>query len=377
MSEDVKIQLHSDDEARAPELATFEELQTQQPPDFLVADRWHDVDVSKYYMDFTEAWQPPEYTLSYKGVKFAPLQGVCGISGQSGNGKTQLICQLIAALLSGQFGELKCELNGKRKVLYVDTEAEHANSLAAKNRICELAGRDPQKPQDDFAVVMLRECTDVEDRWRMVLKALYEQRPQVAFLDGALDLIDNFNDNEKCLQLIYKIMAAASYFHCCIWCVVHMNPSQTPTKMAGHLGSFLERKSSDIFSTTKQVNDKTGEICFLVKQLKARSRDVESWKFRVLPVSQWGRPEMISDTPTNEEIPIEDIEEWLRTGQTDIKWPAYESTIKSLFKTYGNIGSSDVLQQCVVRAKNRRFIVEQPPEERTKGQRYPKYYLSL
>ena len=66
-----------------PPLATVGELRAQQPPEFLKNDGWFDIDVSKFYMDFTEAWQPPEYTLSYKGVMFAPLQGICGISGQA------------------------------------------------------------------------------------------------------------------------------------------------------------------------------------------------------------------------------------------------------------------------------------------------------
>lgn len=360
-----------------PPLATVKELKAQQPPEFLKADGWFDIDVSKFYMDFTEAWQPPEYTLSYKGVMFAPLQGVCGISGQSGNGKTQLICQLIATILSGQFGELKCELSGRPKVLYCDTEQERANSVAAKNRILELAGRNQQQPQDDFVVIMLREVTSVEDRWRMVLKALYEQRPQVAFLDGGLDLIDNFNDNEKCMQFLYKLMAAASFYHCCIWVVVHMNPSQTPTKMIGHLGSFLERKASDIFSTTKQINDKTGEISFVVKQLKARSRDVESWKFRVLPVSQWGRPEMISDTPVDDEIPIENIEAWLRTDKGNIEQPATLEAYKDIFRQRGHVKASDTLQRCVERAKNKRLIIPQDKSEYAQGQKHPKYYLNL
>ena len=360
-----------------PPLATVEELKGQQPPEFLKADGWFDIDVSKFYMDFTEAWQPPEYTLSYKGVMFAPLQGVCGISGQSGNGKTQLICQLIATILSGQFGELKCELSGRPKVLYCDTEQERANSVAAKNRILELAGRNQQQPQDDFVVIMLREVTSVEDRWRMVLKALYEQRPQVAFLDGGLDLIDNFNDNEKCMQFLYKLMAAASFYHCCIWVVVHMNPSQTPTKMAGHLGSFLERKASDIFSTTKQINDKTGEISFVVKQLKARSRDVESWKFRVLPVSQWGRPEMISDTPVDDEIPIENIEAWLRADKGNIEQPATLEAYKDIFRQRGHVRASDALQRCVERARNKRLLIPQDKAEYEPGQKHPRYYLNL
>ena len=360
-----------------PTLPTVEQLQAQQQPEFLKSLAWFNVDVSSYYMDFAEAWQPPTFTLSYKGIKFAPLQGVCGLSGQSGNGKTMLICQLAATMLCGEFGELKCELSDRPKVLYIDTEMERGQSVATKNRICEMAGRDPQQPQNDFAVVMLREVTSVEERWRLALKAIYEQRPQVAFIDGALDLIDNFNDNQKCLQLIYEIMATATFYNCCLWCVIHQNPSQTPTKMAGHLGSFLERKSSDIFSTTKQVNEKTGEIIFSVKQLKARSRDVESWKFRVMPVSQWGRPEMICDSPADDEIPIESIEAWLMADKDNIEQPATLEAYKDIFRQRGHIKASDTLQRCIERARNKRLIIPQDKTEYEQGQKHPKYYLNF
>ena len=76
-------------------------------------------------------------------------------------------------------------------------------------------------------------------------------------------------------------------------------------------------------------------------------------------------------------INIEDIKQWLCDGQNDMEFPAYESDIKNIFKTRGNIRANDILQECVQRAKNRLFLREQPKEEWESKQKYPKYYLSI
>ena len=78
------------------------------------------------------------------------------------------------------------------------------------------------------------------------------------------------------------------------------------------------------------------------------------------------------------EIPIEDIERWLQAGRNTVEWPCYASTIKEkIFKVYGNIRANDTLQACMERAKNRRFITEQAPEEFEPRQKHPKYYLNI
>jgi hypothetical protein len=92
----------------------------------------------------------------------------------------------------------------------------------------------------------------------------------------------------------------------------------------------------------------------------------------------WGRPEQIlSGSSNSSDIDIESIKQWLQDGQNDISWPAYESSIKSIFKERGNVRGSDALQDCVKRAKNRTFLREQPREEWDAKQKHPKYYLSL
>ena len=360
-----------------PQLQSADELRAQQPPDFLKADGWFDVDISTDYLDFTKPYEKPLKTLSMDGVPFAPLKGIHALTGQSGHGKTMLFSQFMAAILNGEFGGLRYELSDlirNPKVLYIDTEMEEENTIAVKNRVCQMSNRNPQQSYDDFKILMLRETEEATDRWRKTLKAIYEVKPTIVFIDGLLDLVSDFNKNDECQRMIYRCMQVASHYGISVWCLVHQNPGNT-TKLVGHLGSMLERKVTDVFCCIKETNDKTGEVTFTVKQTKARGRDVPKWKFRILPVGVYGRPEQIDESTDIDDIDL--IHQWLRDGQELIKWPATITEIKRIIKECGSVGSSDRQQRDVEAAKNRRFIIEQPREEWQPGQKHPKYYLSL
>lgn len=358
-----------------PGLATYEELKANDHPDFLKGDGWFNVNIINDYLDFTKPYEPPKYTLSYNNIPFAPLGGIHALTGLSGNGKTMTFTQFMAAILAGSYGGLKYELSDRVPnpiILYVDTEQELDNTIAVKNRVCNLIGWNPQQARNDFRIVMLRETATAVERWQKTLKAIYEVRPTVIFIDGLLDVVNDFNSNEECQKLVYKCMQVATYYSASVWCLVHLNPNGA--KLVGHLGSMLERKVTDLFSTSK--DNSKGEAIFTVTQKKARGRDVPEWKFRVLPINGWGRPEQINSI-SSDDIDIEDIRKWLQEGQNDVEFPAYESSIKNIFKERGNVRSNDTLQECVTRAKNRRFLIEQPKEEWEAKQKHPKYYLSL
>ena len=360
-----------------PQLQSADELRAQQPPDFLKADGWFDVDISTDYLDFTKPYEKPLKTLSMDGVPFAPLKGIHALTGQSGHGKTMLFSQFMAAILNGEFGGLRYELSDlirNPKVLYIDTEMEEENTIAVKNRVCQMSNRNPQQSYDDFKILMLRETEEATDRWRKTLKAIYEVKPTIVFIDGLLDLVSDFNKNDECQRMIYRCMQVASHYGISVWCLVHQNPGNT-TKLVGHLGSMLERKVTDVFCCIKETNDKTGEVTFTVKQTKARGRDVPKWKFRILPVGVYGMPEQIDESTDIDDIDL--IHQWLRDGQELIKWPATITEIKRIIKECGGVGSSDRQQRDVEAAKNRRFIIEQPREEWQPGQKHPKYFLNL
>ena len=357
-------------------------------PTFLAQDKWFGVDTEPFLLDFSEKYVPPKYTLTWNDVGFAPLGGIHAITGQAGHGKTMTIAQFISAILSGEFGSLRYNLEKEipnPRVLYIDTEMEEANTIAMKNRVLTMCRRPLEQNYDDFIVLMLREAQSKEKgvsaalyRWQLTLKAIYQYKPTICFIDGLLDVVENFNDNTQCSELIYKCMQAATHFNkevggTSIWCLVHQNPGGD--KLVGHLGSMLERKATDIFKTKKEKSQTTGLATFTVEQLKARGRDIPEWKFQVLPITGWGVPEQIRTAPMDNDDP-EIIRVWLQDGQFDIEWPATLTEIRGLIKTRGGVTYNTKLQADVTVAKNRRFLIPQPEEERTKGQRHTKFYLN-
>lgn len=354
----------------------------EQVPDFLSGDEWYNEDVTPYRLDFTKPYTPPKYVLSWNGIGFAPLGGIHAETGQAGNGKTMTLAQFIAAILGGEFGQLKYELSEtipNPRVLYIDTEMEEANTIAMKNRVLSMTGRTIGENYDDFVVIMLREAssdkktTSAVMRWKLTLKALYEYKPTVAFIDGLLDVVNDFNSNTECQEIIYKCMQAATHYGISLWCLVHQNPGTD--KLVGHIGSMLERKVTDVFITKKEKNDTTGDVTFTVHQMKARGRDVPDWKFKVQNTVAWGVPEQLTSEPKLNDTP-DNIKAWLVAGRYDIEWPASKDKIKSIFKNRGGVGNKTAQDDNMKVALNRRFIIEQPPETRVKGQNYVKYILN-
>ena len=373
-----------------PPRRTIEQLDATLPPNFLASDNWFSCDVEPYLLNFSEAYKPPRYTLSWKGIPFAPLGGIHNITGQSGNGKTMTLAQFMATILCGEFGQLRYELKEMDKpprILYIDTEMEKDNTIAVKNRVLTMAGRDINREYDDFKIVMLRDIEEVRAldkngnpvldkygrpvfinpaivRWRTTLKAIWQyheqDRPMVVFLDGIIDVVADFNDNIECQELIFKCMKLASHYDISLWCVLHQNPGGE--KLVGHLGSFLERKVTDVIQTKKIKDEKTGDVTFEVKQKKARSQDFPDWKFHVLPVDGWGRPEQLEPVQPIERVSgdnMADVERWFREAKDRVVWPATRQTVKEkIIREYGRQTNKTKQDIDLKMLLNKRLLVE-------------------
>ena len=148
--------------------------------------------------------------------------------------------------------------------------------------------------------------------------------------------------------------------------------------MVGHLGSFLERKVTDVLQTKKDKNDTSGDVTFTVSQKKARGRDIQDWKFRVLPIDSWGRPQQEDAVaPKAFKYTADEIKQWITDHQGDLLWPSTLTDIRNIiFKEACGVKANNDLQQCINIAINSRFIIPQPAEEFTPTQKKPKYYLN-
>ena len=295
-------------------------------PDFLQGDEWFDVSVDNDFLDFDEPYRPPRYTMERDGVPFADVGELHIISGKPGNGKTGLMSQLEAATLGRQFcntlarevghvvrdekgnivtGDDKRPLFQVRptKILHIDTEQGKDDTIAFKNRVISMSGIDKQQAKQHFFILRLRDTETAKERWQKILKAIWEVQPTDIYLDGMLDIVEDYNDQKECQPIIRKCMMLATYYDTSLWAVLHENPMVD--KLVGTLGSITQRKVSEIFTVIKvkqadlKENDRRSDlpdIYFKVKQNKARGRDVADWLFQyVTNEGGWGEPKEIDE----------------------------------------------------------------------------------
>jgi hypothetical protein len=263
------------------------------------------------------------------GVPFADVGELHIISGKPGNGKTGLMSQLEAAILGGKFGNTLAKevghiirdeqgniVNGddnrpifqtkSTRILHIDTEQGKDDTIAFKNRVISMSGVEKEYAKQHFFILRLRDTELAKDRWKKILKAIWQRQPTDIFLDGMLDIVEDYNDQKECQPIIRQCMMAATYYDTSLWAVLHENPMAD--KLVGTLGSITQRKVSEIFTVikVKQQDLKESErradmpdIYFRVKQNKARGRDVSDWYFQFITnVGGWGEPKEIDENGT-------------------------------------------------------------------------------
>ena len=302
------------------------------PPEFLQGDDWFNVEIDDDFLDFDEPYRPPRYTMEREGVPFADVGELHIISGKPGNGKTGLMSQLEAATLGGRFGNTICREIGHKmegqggfmviptRILHIDTEQGKDDTIAFKNRVISMSGVEKEQAKEHFFILRLRDTESAKDRWRKILKAIYMVKPTDIFLDGMLDIVEDYNDQKECQPIIRKCMMLATHYDASLWAVLHENPMVD--KLVGTLGSITQRKVSEIFTVIKvkqcdlkpnERRDDLPDIYFRVKQNKARGRDVSDWLFRYeTSAGGWGQPVEITDDNTPNVAPADNKEEMLK-----------------------------------------------------------------
>ena len=306
MTEENKIPLPGDGDAKPPK------------PEFLQGDDWFDVDIGNDFLDFDKPYRPPRYTMEREGVPFADVGEIHIISGKPGNGKTGLMAQLIAATLGGRFGNTVARKVGHKvngsddfhelptRILYVDTEQGEDDTIGFKNRVISMSGVSKEDAKEHLKILRLRDTELAQDRWRKILKSIWQVQPTDIFLDGMLDIVEDYNDQKECQPIIRKCMMLATHYDTSLWAVLHENP--LVDKLVGTLGSITQRKVSEIFTVIKvkqadlkpnEKRDDLPDIYFRVKQNKARGKDVADWLFQyVTNQGGWGQPVEIEDNGT-------------------------------------------------------------------------------
>ena len=324
-------------------------------------------EIRPYLLDPREEYPEPFFLLEFNGIPFSPLGGIQAITGQKKNGKSFLIAQLMSAILMSGSDRVKEYLPGLKvpqrtkdmlghepRVLYVDTEMEKLNSAKVLRRVHWLCDWPMNEPQERFNVLWLRSVEKDEEtgmpahrkRLMLILKAVTALKPDAVFIDGTRDIIGDFNDNEESSQLVSQLMAEAQKRGICIWNALHLNPrpgNDDESKMRGHLGTELGNKVSDTLHCIKQKT--ANGVTFTVKQMDARGKDMDDWRFEVTDAAgALGVPKIFGSGQNLKKIGSEngveadsreDIRMWLTALQDSADWPLSKNGIRKLFRENG------------------------------------------
>ena len=351
-------------------------------PDLLKYRKWFGTDTTGCLLDFAKPYTPPKWTLKHNGISFAKRGDLHIVGGKSGHGKTAFMSQIMAAILCGRFGNMTCQIEGEPTVLYIDTEQSEDDTIAIKNRVCTLAGISYSVPQPRFKVARLRDTVQVEERYKMILQLMWEIKPDVVFIDGLLDIVNDYNNQTECSDIIRDLMAYSTALNMSMWCVLHENPMTD--KLVGSLGSIAERKVTEVFVIRKHKGPHTEKrfkdfpsVFFEIKQTKARGKDQEDWYFTVEDRALgWGVPVELGEIEQPAKYDPQVLKEWITKRQYDVEWPATRTDIySSIFKPEGIIDEADqkeAMKVCI----NSRFFLEQSKDEMKPNQRVPRLKIN-
>lgn len=351
-------------------------------PDLLKYRKWFGTDTTGCLLDFAKPYTPPKWTLKHNGINFAKRGDLHIVGGKSGHGKTAFMSQIMAAILCGRFGNMTCQIEGEPTVLYIDTEQSEDDTIAIKNRVCTLAGIPYSVPQPRFKVARLRDTVQVEERYKMILQLMWEIKPDVVFIDGLLDIVNDYNNQTECSDIIRDLMAYSTALNMSMWCVLHENPMTD--KLVGSLGSIAERKVTEVFVIRKHKGPHTEKrfkdfpsVFFEIKQTKARGKDQEDWYFTVEDRALgWGVPVELGEIEQPAKYDPRVLKEWITNRQRDVEWPATRTDIySSIFKPEGIIDEEDQKEAMKV-CLNSRFFLEQSKDEMKPNQRVPRLKLN-
>lgn len=204
-----------------------------------------------HILDLSLPTNEPKFMFSIGGVPTIPQGELIGIKGRAKMGKSQFEYFLIAVMLAGvSRGSVK-PLADRYKILLFDTEQSQASLKKCCQRALNFAGLPSDKNNECFLPFFMRPLS-IEERRKVIADAVEAEKPDIVFIDGVRDLLQDFNSLEQSNDLIQWLLSLTAEHGCTIVSVLHQNKSKDDGNMRGHLGTELLNKLTDCFEVSKK-----------------------------------------------------------------------------------------------------------------------------
>lgn len=203
----------------------------------------------------TDKPELPPKIMTVGGSVLATFGNFSASTGKAKSKKTFNISAMVAAALTnGTVLNYTASLpQGKRDILYFDTEQSTYHCHNVLNRILTLAGLTPDQECDRITFIGLREFTPAIRR-SMIDYALRKKHSYgMVIIDGLRDLMYDINDAKEATDLMTRLMNWTSTYKLHIHCVLHLNKNDSNTR--GHIGTELENKAESVLVVSKSKNN--------------------------------------------------------------------------------------------------------------------------
>lgn len=199
-------------------------------------------------------------------------------TGKAKSKKTFNISAMVAAAVTNTtvLNYRACLPEGKRKILYFDTEQSKYHCHNVLERIYKLSGLSVKKDDPRLLFWGLREYTP-KLRIALIDYALRKhQEVGLVIIDGLRDLMYDINNGKEVTDVMTVLMAWTSVYDLHIHTVLHLNKNDNNPR--GHIGTELENKAETVLIISKNLqNNSISEV----RPMHMRDKEFSTFAFHI------------------------------------------------------------------------------------------------
>lgn len=199
-------------------------------------------------------------------------------TGKAKSKKTFNISAMVAAAVTNTtvLNYRACLPEGKRKILYFDTEQSKYHCHNVLERIYKLSELSVKKDDPRLLFWGLREYTP-KLRIALIDYALRKhQEVGLVIIDGLRDLMYDINNGKEATDVMTVLMAWTSVYDLHIHTVLHLNKNDNNPR--GHIGTELENKAETVLIISKNLqNNSISEV----RPMHMRDKEFSTFAFHI------------------------------------------------------------------------------------------------
>lgn len=266
----------------------------------------------KYIFDFSDrSVTKPDFLMKINGVDMFARKSLTCITGKAGQGKSQLV-YLLSAAISSKRMVLGITPQRSATINIIDTEQEPWSISDKANRMLRLVGKPNfSSAPSGLTLLNLRQASSNKERLEITMDAIDELKPEVVFIDGITDMVEHIEDPDEAQRIVADLLKLIDEKGITLFVVIHQNEGTDNAKLRAFIGSELMRKASCIL----EVAAKNG--AFEVKNTKNRSIPMPLYKFRINEMGDL-TDKMVSSVQTDEGRTLEVLKSIVKARKSSI-----------------------------------------------------------